>query len=350
MKFSQLVETLSALSGCSFLFNFAHDPEISGVAAVDQATSGSISYIEGGKFAAQVKTTNASALILPKDPALQQSASDRQIAWIEATVPRLMFAQTIALFYQPFQPAAAIHPTAVIDPGTAIGQNVAIGAHVVIQPGVKLGDGVCIHPNVVIYPDVQIGDRTLLHANCVIQERSQIGADCVIHSGAVIGAEGFGFVPVRDGWYKMQQSGYVVLENGVEIGCNSAVDRPAVGETRIAQNTKLDNLVHIGHGCQIGRNGAIAAQTGLAGGVEIGDRVMLAGQVGISNNVKIGDGVIASAKTGLHQSVAAGQLVSGYPGIDHKSFLKVSALYDRIPEMYQAIRDLRKRLDKQKAD
>jgi UDP-3-O-[3-hydroxymyristoyl] glucosamine N-acyltransferase len=259
--------------------------------------------------------------------------------------PELAFAQTIALFYQPFRPSAEIHPTAVIDPSVHLGKNVAIGAHAVIQAGVTIGDDVCIHPNVVIYPDSQIGDRTILHANCSIQERTQIGADCVIHCGAVIGSEGFGFVPTREGWFKMEQSGYTVLEDGVEIGANSNVDRPAVGETRIGRNTKIDNLVQIGHGCEIGYGCAFAAQVGLAGGTKIGNRVILAGQVGVGNEVTVGDGAIASAKAGVHKDVPPGQIVSGYPAVEHKVYLKASAMYSRLFEMYQTIKQLQKRLD-----
>jgi len=346
MKFSDVVGRLGGAAKRSSLD--AHpdcDPELTGVTAVDEATPGSISFIDKAKFAAQIQTTQASALILPKDETLQAAASDRNIAWIEAADPRLMFAQAIALFYQPFQPAPEIHPTAVIHSTAKIGEGVAIGAHVVIQPDVIVGDGVCIHPNVVIYPEVQIGDRTILHANCTIHERTQLGNDCVIHSGAVIGAEGFGFVPTAEGWYKMQQSGYVVLEDGVEVGCNAAIDRPAVGETRIGRQTKLDNMVHIGHGCQIGFGCAFAAQVGLAGGVEVGNRVILAGQVGVANDAKLADGVIASSKTGVHGSIGAGQVVSGYPCVDHKIYLKSSAIYSRLPEMYQTLKQLQKRIE-----
>jgi len=345
MKVSELLEKLSAVNGQSLRSDMGDDTTITGVAAVDEAIAGQISYIEGAKFAAQVKTTAASALILPKDVALQAEARDRNIAWIEAPEPRLMFAQAIALFYQPFRLAPSIHPSAVIDPSVQLGQAVAIGAHVVIQAGVVVGDRVCIHPNVVVYPDAQLGDRTVLHANCVIHERTQVGADCVIHAGAVIGSEGFGFVPTRDGWYKMEQSGYVVLEDGVEVGCNSTVDRPAVGATRIGRNTKLDNLVHIGHGCLLGQACAIAAQVGLAGGVEVGDRAILAGQVGAANNAKIGAGAIATSKTGVHGTVEAGQVVSGYPAVDHKIYLKSSAIYSRLPEMYQTLKRLQRRLE-----
>lgn len=320
------------------------DPEITGVAAIDQATPHTLSYIEGDKFASQIATTQATALILPNNDALHAAASDRHLAWISSPHPRLAFAQAIALFYQPFRPSPGIHPTAVIDPSATLGQDVSIGAHAVIQAGVVLGDEVCIHPNVVIYPQVAIGDRTLLHANCVIHERTRIGAHCVIHSGAAIGAEGFGFVPTAEGWFKMEQSGYVVLEDGVEVGCNAAIDRPAVGETRIRRNTKLDNLVHIAHGCQVGEGCAMAAQVGLAGGVEIGNRVILAGQVGIANQVKIGDGAVATAQTGVHRDVEPGAIVSGYPAIPNKLWLKISAIYNRLPEMYQSLREVRRQM------
>jgi UDP-3-O-[3-hydroxymyristoyl] glucosamine N-acyltransferase len=346
MKFSELVQKLGIADRHSLQTSPQLDPEVVGVAAIDEAASGCLSYIEGDKFAAQVERTEATALILPLDETLQQRATDRQIAWISTSQPRLLFAQAIALFYQPFRPAATIHPTAVIDSSVQLGDRVAIGAHVVIQPNVTIGDDVCIHPNVVIYPDVQIGDRTVLHANCVIHERTQIGADCVIHSGAAIGSEGFGFVPVPEGWVKMEQSGYTVLEDGVEIGCNSAVDRPAVGETRIGRHTKIDNLVHIAHGCHIGEGCAMAAQVGMAGGVIVGKRVILGGQVGIANQAKVGDGVQAGAKAGIHSNVEPGAIVMGSPALPYNKFLKASAVFSRLPDMHRALKQLQKSLGK----
>lgn len=347
MKFSEVVQRLNVALECSSLASNPNlNPELSGVTAVDKATPGTISYIDRGKFAVHISTTQANALILPKDEALQSQATERGIAWLEAPEPRLAFAQAISLFYQPFQPAPEIHPTAVIHPTAQIGESVYIGPHVVIQAGVTIGDHVCIHPNVVIYPEVVIGDRSVLHSNCTIQERTQMGSDCVIHSGAVIGAEGFGFVPTREGWYKMQQSGCVVLEDGVEVGCNAAIDRPSVGETRIGRQTKLDNMVHVGHGCKIGFGCALAAQVGLAGGVEIGNRVLLAGQVGVANEANIGDGAIVSSKAGVHSSVAPGQIVSGYPAVEHNIFLRGSAIYKRLPELFQVFKRVEKYLDK----
>lgn len=344
MKFSELIQKLNA-DRTSLATHPTLDPAISGIAAVETAQPGCLSYIESGKYAAQINTTQATALILPaKEAALQQQADDRGIVWIAARDPKLLFAQTVALFYQPFRPSAGIHATAVIDPSVKLGAGVSIGAHVVIQPHVVIGDDVVIHPNVVVYPEASIGDRTVLHANCVIHERTQIGADCVIHSGAAIGSEGFGFVPVAEGWVKMEQSGYTVLEDGVEVGCNSTIDRPAVGETRIGRNTKLDNMVHVGHGCRVGEGCAMAAQVGLAGGVQVGNRVIIGGQVGAANQAVIGDGAQIAAQSGILSGVEPGGMVMGSPAMPYRHYFKASALFERLPEIYRTLRQMQKQL------
>lgn len=340
MKFSAIAQSVGITEHSSLTEFPDRDPEVTAVSAIQTAPTATISYIEGGKFSRYVTTTQASALILPNDGSLQAQANARGIAWLSTSDPRLGFARTIALFYQPFRLSPEIHATAVIHPTATLGTDVAIGAHVVVQAGVTIGDGVCIHPNAVIYPGATIGDRSVLHANCVIHERAHIGADCVIHSGAVIGSEGFGFVPTATGWEKMEQSGLTVLEDGVEIGCNSAVDRPAVGETRIQAGTKLDNLVHIAHGCTVGKSSVMAAQVGLAGGVTVGNRATLAGQVGVSNQATIGDGAIATAKTGVHSNVKPGDIVSGNPALPYKVYLKASAIMSRLPDMYQTLRNI----------
>ncbi len=347
MKFSEITEKLAhSITASSLTSNNEHNPEINSIVSIEEATTGTLSYIEGAKFASFVATTKATALILPHDETLQALALERGIAWIASKQPRLLFAEAITLFYQPWRPTLEIHPSAVIHPTAKIGKDVYIGAHVVVQANVEIGDGVCIHPNVVIYPDCKIGDRTLLHANCSIHERTRIGCDCVIHSGAVIGDEGFGFVPTATGWVKMEQSGYVVLEDWVNIGCNSCVDRPAVGETRIGKHTIIDNLVQVGHGCQIGFGCALAGQVGLAGGVKIGTRVILAGQVGVANQAHVGDGATVSAQGGVISNVKAGEVVSGTPAIPHKQFLRAAVLTNRLPEIYQTLKDLQRKLSK----
>ncbi len=348
MKFSQIVlalgDQVTASSPDGKDGNAVGELELTELAAIQEASAIALSYVEGPKFAQYIETTGAGALILPANEALQQKATARSLPWISVKNPRLVFARAIALFYQPFSQPPGIHPSAVIDPTAEIGKDVAIGAHVVIQANAKVGDRVCIHPNVTLYPDVTIGTGSTLHANCTLHERTQLGSNCVVHSGAVIGAEGFGFVPTAEGWEKMHQSGRSVLEDGVEIGCNSTVDRPAVGETRIGKNTKIDNMVHIAHGCRVGEAVAMAAQVGMAGGVTVGNRVILAGQVGIANQAVVGDRVVASAKAGIHHNIEPGLTVSGMPAIPHQLYLRCAILFGRLPEMAKSIKQLQKKI------
>lgn len=352
MKFSQIIAALGDQVVASSLdvdrnedINEVGDRTFIGVAAIQEASADELSYVEGEKFSSYVGTTQAGALILPNDERLQARASARDILWISVKDPRLVFARAINCFYQPYRRKAGIHPSAVIEIGAQIGDQVAIGPLAVVHAGVKVGDRTCIHAGVVVYPDAIIGQNTVLHANCVIHERTQIGDRCVIHSGAVIGSEGFGFVPTATGWEKMHQSGIAVLEDGVEIGCNSTVDRSAVGETRIKKNTKIDNMVHIAHSCQVGEAVAMAAQVGMAGGTIIGNRVILAGQVGIANKAKLGDGAVASAQAGIVSNVAPGEIVSGSPALPHKIFLKSSAIIKRLPELAKSVKQIQKQLD-----
>ena len=332
MEFLELVAKLRAIAGAGIVSHSdSNNLDINGVGALagaDGAIAGQLTYVENVAKLDGLATTHASAVILPMDETAQQLASDRGLAWIASPTPKLLFAQAVTLFYQPFHPEPGIHPTAVIDPAAAIGEGVAIAANSVIQGNAVIGDGAKIHANVTVYPGVTVGAGTVLHSGCVIHERSQLGNQCVIHSGVVIGGEGFGFVPTAKGWVKLEQTGRVVLEDAVEVGCN----------------TKLDNMVHIGHGCVIGRNCAIAAQTGLAGGVVLEDGVILAGQVGVANQVRIAKGTIASSKTGIHNDSQPGQVLSGFPAVPNKEWLKTSAIIRRLPEMYKTLRDIKKHL------
>jgi UDP-3-O-[3-hydroxymyristoyl] glucosamine N-acyltransferase len=350
MKFSEVIEKLgNEHEGGHMGTSLEHDPmcnpDILSVADIETATPQSLSYVEGRKFLAQLQQTQASALILAPDETLQAEASRRGIAWVSSAQPRLVFAQAIALFYHPYPLEPGIHPTAIIHSTVTLGNGVSVGPYAVIQAETVLGDEACIYPGVVVYPQVRIGDRTVLHANCVIHERTQIGADCVIHSGAVIGSEGFGFVPTGEGWVKMEQSGIAVLEDGVEVGCNTTIDRPAVGETRIRRNTKIDNLVQIGHNCRVGAACAIASQVGMAGGAILGDRVILAGQVGIANRVTVGDRSTATARAGIISDISPNSVVSGHPTVPHRQWLKTSAYQARLPELAHTLQSLQKQVN-----
>ena len=215
-----------------------------------------------------------------------------------------------------------------------------VGARAVIAAAVEIGNGCIIHPGVVIYDDVVIGEGCELHANAVLHPGSRLGKGCVVHSTAVVGSEGFGFVPTAQGWRKMPQTGLVVLEDGVEVGCGSTIDRPSVGETRIGAGTKIDNLVQVGHGVVTGKGCAMASQVGIAGGARLGNGVILAGQVGVANRAVIGDRAIASSKSGIHGEVAAGEVVSGYPAIPNRLWLRCSAAFNKLPEMARTLRKL----------
>ena len=339
MHFSEL---LSRLSGAAEQPRFlAEDPQIEGAAALDQAHQGQLSFLEpGNALLLALESSNASALLLPHDPAVQAQASARGIAWVALANPRLGFAEALEALYPAKRPAPGRHSTAVVDPSAQLGEGIYIGPHVVIGADCQIADHCQLHAGAVLYEDVQLAAHCTVHANAVLHPGSRLGEACVVHSNAVVGSEGFGFVPTAQGWRKMPQTGLVVLETLVEVGCGSTIDRPSVGETRIGAGTKIDNLVQIGHGVVTGKGCALAAQVGIAGGALLGDGVILAGQVGVANRAVIGDRAIASSKSGIHGEIAAGEVVSGYPAIPNRLWLRCSAAFNKLPEMARTLRKL----------
>jgi UDP-3-O-[3-hydroxymyristoyl] glucosamine N-acyltransferase len=326
----------------------AQDPELHGAAALDQAGAGQLSFLESGHaLAGAIAGTGAAAVLIPARgeamEALQEQLRQRGIAWIALANPRLGFAQALELLHPQRRPAPGIHPSAVVDPTAVVGVGSHLGAQVVVGAGVSIGAACVLHPHVVLYDDVEIGEGCELHAGAVVHPGSRIGAGCVLQANCVIGGEGFGFVPTAQGWRKMPQTGRVVLEPGVEVGTGSAIDRPAVGDTRIGAGTKIDNLVHIGHGVSTGAGCALAAQVGIAGGARLGRGVILAGQVGLANQAVMGDGSIASSKSGVHGEVGAGEVVSGYPAIPNRLWLRCAAAFNKLPELARQLRQLEKR-------
>lgn len=347
MRFSQLLTQLSEVSEATPC-QLGPDPELAGAESIDRAAAGQLSFLEAGSaLASTLAATGASALLLPargeEAQALQEQATARGLAWVALADPRLGFAEALDQLYPRPRPKPGVHPTAVVEPEADIAADVHLGAHVVVASGSRVDAGSVLHPGVVVYADVEIGPGCEIHAGAVLHPGSRLGRGCVVHSNAVIGSEGFGFVPTASGWRKMPQTGRVVLEDGVEVGCGSTIDRPSVGETRIGAGTKIDNLVHIGHGVTTGRGCALAAQVGIAGGARLGNGVILAGQVGLANKAVMGDRSIASSKSGIHGEVAAGEVVSGYPAIPNRLWLRCSAAFSKLPELARAIRALEKR-------
>jgi UDP-3-O-[3-hydroxymyristoyl] glucosamine N-acyltransferase len=340
MRFSTLLTHLGEVSDATPR-DPGGDPELSGAAALDRAGASQLAFLEpGNALAPALEATGAAAVLIPLDDELQRLASERGLAWVALKDPRLAFAEALDVLHpRPVLPQG-VHPTAVVDPTARIGEGVHLGAHVVVGAASVVAEGCVVHPGVVIYGDVELGEACELHAGAVLHPGSRLGRRCVVHSNAVIGSEGFGFVPTATGWRKMPQTGLVVLEDEVEVGCGSTIDRPSVGETRIGAGTKIDNLVHVGHGVVTGRGCALAAQVGIAGGAVLGNGVILAGQVGVANRARIGDRAIASSKSGIHGEVAAGEVVSGYPAIPNRLWLRCSAAFNKLPEMARTLRRL----------
>jgi len=313
---------------------------ITRVATLDDAGPGDLTFLANPKYASRVATTRASAIILAED------ADPAPCAMLRSPHPYRSFAQALSVLGRNERPAAGIHPSAIVAPDATIGVEASVGPLAVIGTGATLGDRVVVHPHVVIGPGVVIGDDSVLHARVSIRERSRIGARVVIQDGAVIGSDGYGFVTDGDGvHHKIPQQSVVVIEDDVEIGANTTIDRPAVGETRIGQGTKIDNLVQIAHGVKVGRHSLLVAQVGIAGSAIVGDHVVLAGQVGVAGHITIGDRVTATAQTGIPNSIEAGALVSGYPAIDNRDWLKSSAVFRHLPELRRQLRSLEERLE-----
>ena len=343
MRFSSLIKALQAGESGLRWSQLGQDPDLSGAAALDQAVGDQLSFLEAGNvLSASLSESAVGALLLPDQQDLIDLASQRGIAFAVVSDPRLAFAEALDCLHPRQRPQADIHPTAVIDERAVVGPGTAVAARVCIGAGSRVGADCIVHPGVVIYDDVVIADGCELHANAVLHPGSRLGRRCVVNSNAVVGSEGFGFVPTAKGWRKMPQTGQVVLEDGVEVGCGSTIDRPSVGETRIGAGTKIDNLVQIGHGVSTGRGCAFAAQVGIAGGARIGHGVILAGQVGVANRAVVGDRVMASSKAGIHNDVDAGAVVSGYPAIPHRLWLRCSAAFSKLPELARTVRELKR--------
>jgi len=328
MKLADIASQLGAR-----LENGSPDTEITGVAGIEQAGPGQVTFVANPKYAAAARTTKAAAVIVAEDfPAVPT-------AMLRSQNPYLAFARCLQLFHTPPAYAPRVHPTAVIDPSARIGERAHIGPYVVIGERAEIGKNAVLLAHVVIYPGVTIGDNFLAHAHSVVRENCRIGNNVILQNGVVIGGDGFGFAKDDAGhWHKIPQVEPVVIGDNVEIQSNTCIDRASVGETRIGQGTKIDNLVQVGHGTHIGDDSLLASQVGLAGSTEIGNNVILTGQVGVVGHCKVGDGSIVTPQSGVAGDIESGVIVSGSPAVDHKLWLKYSALLSKLPEMAKALR------------
>jgi UDP-3-O-[3-hydroxymyristoyl] glucosamine N-acyltransferase len=313
--------------------------EIDRVAGLENAGPSDLTFFANPKYASALRETRAAAVILGEE------AEAAPCAMLRTKNPYLAFAKAVELFADSTRPPAGIHPLAQIGANAAIAEDASIGPYVVIGDGAMVGARTIIRPHVVIGRQAALGDDCLIHSRVSIRERVVIGNRVIVQDGAVIGSDGYGFARDADGsHYKIPQVGDVIIEDDVEIGANTTIDRPAVGETRIGAGAKIDNLVQIAHGVRVGARSLLAAQVGIAGSTTLEESVTLAGQVGVAGHLTLGKGVIATAQTGIPNSVEAGSLISGYPAIPNRDWLKASAIFKKLPELRKTLSDLEKRL------
>ena len=335
MKLKELAERTGAT-----VEGLTNDIEIVGAAGMDDAGEGHVTFLANPRYTPRVNTTRASAIYLS-----EEAQTDRQIAILRVKDPYLAYTRALRIFNPEAELEPYVHPSAVIDPTARVAKRVAIGACVVIGRNTFIGDDVRIYPNVTIYDDVTVGRGSIIHSGVAIRERTVIGERVVIHNNSVIGCDGFGYAKDEEKrWLKIPQAGRVVIEDDVEIGAATTIDRASVGESRIGRGSKLDNLVQVGHSCTIGEDTLLCAQVGLAGSSHIGSRVILAGQAGVAGHLTIGDDVVLTAKSATSHDIPAGKVISGIPAFDNKDWLRSTAAFRRLGEIQRTVRQLEKKI------
>jgi len=327
---------LAARLGCTLRGDGA--VEVSRVRGIEDAGPGDLTFVSNPRYVPRLATTRASAVIVTPE-------LETPVPSLLAANPYLAFARAVAILHPQASPPPGVHPTAVIDPTAELGEGVYVGALAVIGPRVRVGARTVIHPHVVLYPEVHVGEDCLLHSGVQVRERCRLGHRVTVQNGAVIGADGFGFAKDDQGRYlKIPQVGSVAIDDDVEIGALTAVDRASLGMTRIGAGTKIDNLVQVGHSVTIGRDSVLAGQVGIAGSTKVGDQVVMAGQVGVVGHISIGDGAIVTAQTGVPGDVKPGAVISGSPAIENRSWLKSVAVFAKLPDLQKRVRDLERRV------
>ena len=313
--------------------------DINRVTGIEDAGAGDLTFFTNPKYAAQLKHTAASAVIMGDYPEAPLCAV------LRSRNPYLAFAKAVALFADSWTPPAGIHPLAHVAGTAVVDATASIGPFAVVGDDAHIGAHTIVHPLAMIARGARVGTDCVIHSHVSIRERVHIGHRVVIQNGAVVGGDGFGFARTAEGThYKIPQVGGVTIEDDVEIGANAAIDRPAVGETRIGAGSKIDNLVQVAHGVSIGRHVLLAAQVGIAGSTTIEDSVTLAGQVGVAGHITVGKGTIATAQTGVPNSVEPGSFISGYPAISNRDWLRASAVFRRLPQLRKTVAALEARL------
>lgn len=314
--------------------------EVSQLSKIEEGTHGSLTFLANPKYTPHIYTTNASLVIVNDDFTAEESIAPTLIRVEDAYQA---FSTLLAFYDNQKQKNAGIDKTAHVEEGSVIDESAYIGHYSVIGKNVTIGKNVAIHTHVVIEDDVEIGDDTIIYSNTVIHNATKIGSFCCIHSGCIIGSDGFGFAPQEDGAYrKVPQTGNVIIEDHVDIGANSTIDRATLGSTKICRGVKLDNQIQIAHNVEIGENTVIAAQSGVAGSTKIGKNCIIGGQVGIIGHIKVGDNVSIQGQSGVTSSVKDNQILYGTPAYNYTDYIKSYIYFKRFPSVVKRLENLEK--------
>ncbi|MBP3382382.1 MAG: UDP-3-O-(3-hydroxymyristoyl)glucosamine N-acyltransferase [Tidjanibacter sp.] len=342
MQFS--AEMIAAGLGGEIVGN--KDVTVSTFAKIEEGHPGAISFLANPKYEPYLYTTDSSIVIVNRS---LEPKGEVKATLIKVDDAYGCFAKLLELYaaYKPKK--SGVHPTAVVAESAKVGEGCYIGAYVVVDEGAVIGEGVSLYPHVYVGDGATIGDGTTLHSGVKVYEGCKIGKRCIIHSGAVVGSDGFGFAPNAQGSYdKIPQIGIVTIEDDVEIGANTTIDRATMGSTVIEKGAKLDNLVQIGHNVVIGESTVMAGQSAVAGSAKVGKRCMIGGQAGVVGHITVGDGSIVASVTGVSNSVPAGSQIMGNHGIDARRFRRVNAVYRNLPELQRTVNQLEKEVKKLK--
>ena len=319
-------------------------------AKIEEGTPGALSFLSNPKYTHYIYDTASSIVLVNKDFVPSQP--------VKATLIKVdnayeSLAKLMTLYEQSRPRKSGIHPSASVAEGAKIGRNVYIGPFACVEEGAEIGDNAYLHPHVTVGCHAKVGSDTTLYPHVTIYHDCRVGNRCVIHAGAVIGADGFGFAPTPEGYEKIPQIGIAIVEDDVEIGANTCVDRATMGATIIHKGVKLDNLIQVAHNVEIGANTVMAAQVGIAGSTKVGEWCMFGGQAGVAGHIKVGNRVSVGAQSGIPNHIKDGTQLMGYPAIDPKQFARSAAVYKKLPEMYaelgrlqQELNDMKKQLNK----
>lgn len=314
-------------------------------AKIEEGIPGALSFLSNPKYTHYIYDTKSSIVLVNKD---FQPERDIQATLIKVDNAYESLAKLMTLYEMSKPKKSGIDPLASVAASAKIGKNVYIGAFACIEEGAEIGDNAYIHPHVTVGCNAKVGENTILYPQVTIYHDCRVGNQCIIHAGAVIGADGFGFAPSAEGYEKIPQIGIAIIEDNVEIGANTCIDRSTMGATIVHKGVKLDNLIQVAHNVEVGSHTVMASQVGIAGSTKIGEWCMFGGQVGVAGHIQIGDHVNVGAQSGIPGNTKSGSSLMGYPAIEPKQFARSSAVFKRLPDMYSELGRLQREIEELK--